>query len=232
MRKCVMKKITKPCKIEEDKCIFTEGVDYFKTGKNSIWGLGDKDTLRLLKKTKINGKWLNLAAGDGRYNLDLLKKADFVIASDIDKSALSKLWHNTPQQYRKKLNVKIFDITKRFPFENNSFDGVFCTGILHLFPREILQQIISEINRVLKLNGKVIIDFAADIKRTSPEGKPIIFGKEPLYSLTDAEPALKNLFKNYKIKMFKSEVVEDSEASNPPYTVNCKFVVLMGDKIM
>ena len=226
-----MDRITKPTKPKEDKYVFTEGIDYFATGKNSIWGIGDKDTLQLLKKTKIHGKWLNLAAGDGRYNLSLLEKADSVVTSDIDESALSKLWHNTPNQYQSKLKTKSFDITKKFPFEDKSFDGVFCTGTLHLFPNEILQKIISEIDRVLKPNGRVILDFATDIRRTSPSGKLITFGKEPLYTLEDAKKTLKNLFRNYQIELQDSEVVEDFEAANPPYTLNCKFVILIADKM-
>lgn len=225
-----MDKITKPTKPEEDKYIFTEGIDYFTTGKNSIWGIGDKDIIRLLKKIQIRGKWLNLAAGDGRYNLSLLEKADFVAVSDIDESALSKLWQNTPKEYKSKLKTEAFDITKKFPFENKSFDGVFCTGTLHLFPKEVLQQIISEIDRVLKPNGRVVIDFATDIRRTSPSGKPITFGKEPLYTLETAKITLKELFKNYHIEMHESEVVEDFEAANPPYILNCKFVILIADK--
>ncbi|MBU1205279.1 MAG: class I SAM-dependent methyltransferase [Nanoarchaeota archaeon] len=225
-----MEKVTKPCQPEEEKHIFSRGIDYFKTGKVSIWGLGDKNTLQLLKKIEIHGKWLNLAAGDGRYNLNLLEKADFVVASDIDESALSKLWHNTPEEYRAKLDTKLFDITKKFPFENNSFDGVFCTGTLHLFPKEILQKIIFEIDRILKSNGRVIIDFATDVKRTSPDGKLVTFGKEPSYTLKDAKSTLKKLFKNYKIKMYDSGVVEDFEAANLPYTLNCRFVILIVDK--
>jgi len=44
--------------------------------------------------------------------LNLLKKADFVIASDIDESALSKLEQNTPDKLKQKLRTKVFDITK------------------------------------------------------------------------------------------------------------------------
>jgi len=151
-----MKRATKLCIPEEDKYIFTEGIDYSKTGETSIWGPGDEDTLRLLKNTEIHGKWLNLAAGDWGYTSNLLKKADFVIASDIDESALNKLWQNTPKRYVKKLETKVFNITKSFPFENNEFDGVFCTGTLHLFPKNILQIIFLEINRVLKPHGRII----------------------------------------------------------------------------
>lgn len=225
-----MNKITIPHKQEENQYIFTKGINYFKTNKTSIWGKGDKDTLEFLKRTEMHGKWLNIAAGDGRYNLNLLKKADFVVASDIDESALSKLQHNTPQKYREKLDTKVFDITKKFPFENNSFDGIFCTGTLHLFPKEVLQQIIFEIDRILKLGGKIIIDFATDIKRISPSGKLITFGKEPLYTLNDAKRILKNFFSNYQTQMYESEVAEHSESANPPYILNCKFIILIADK--
>src|SRR3989344_6239278 len=176
-----MKKITKPHEPDEEKHIFTEGIDYSKTDKTSIWGTGDKGTLELLKKTGIIGKWLNLAAGDGRYNLNLLEKADFVVASDIDESALNKLWQNTPDDFKTKLQTKVFDITKKFPFENNSFDGMFCTGTLHLFPKEILRQIFSEIDRILKPSGRILIDFATDIKRILPNGKLYIRKSEPQY---------------------------------------------------
>ena len=101
-----MKKITKPHEPDEEKHIFTEGIDYSKTDKTSIWGTGDKGTLELLKKTGIIGKWLNLAAGDGRYNSNLLEKADFVIASDIDENALAKLWQNTSDKCKEKLETK------------------------------------------------------------------------------------------------------------------------------
>lgn len=225
-----MKKITKPREPEEDRYIFTEGIDYSKTGKTSIWGLGDKDTLELLKNTEVRGKWLNLAAGDWGYTSNLLKKADFVVASDIDESALNKLWQNTPKQYVEKLETKVFNITKRFPFENNEFDGVFCTGTLHLFPKDILQTIFLEINRVLKPHGKIIIDFATDIKRVLRNGKLVTFGKEPLYTLEEAKTILKKLFKNYKIKMLKSEVPEYLTRTKPPYKFSSKFILLVADK--
>ncbi|MDP2934793.1 MAG: class I SAM-dependent methyltransferase [bacterium] len=225
-----MRKITKPCESKESKYIFSEGINYFKTGNISIWGSGDKKTLDVLKRIKIKGKWLNLAAGDGRYNLYLLKKVDFVIVSDIDKGALSKLWHTTPLKYRHKLDTKIFDINNKFPFHDNLFDGVFCTGVLHLFPKKILRKIVSEIDRILKPKGRVIIDFATNIKRTLPNGKLLVFDSEPLYSLSEAKEILKKLFKNYRIKMYESKFVEDVKKSNPPYVMNCKFIILIADK--
>lgn len=76
----------------------------------------------------------------------------------------------------------------------------------------------------------MIIDFATDIKRTSPSGKSITFGKEPLYTIEDAKKILKDLFRNYQTEIHDSEVIEDFEAANPPYTLNCKFIILIADK--
>ncbi len=222
---------TKPREPEEEKFIFTEGIDYSKTEKTSIWGTGDKDTLELLKKIDINGKWLNLAAGDGRYNLNLLEKADFVVASDIDESALNKSEQNTPDKFKQKLQTEVFDITKKFPFENESFDGVFCTGTLHLFPEEILRQIFSEIDRILKPHGRILIDFATDIKRILPDGKFHIRKSEPQYKLDEAAKFLKELLKNYKVQIVESEVPEEEiKTRGFVYKFSCKFILLVADK--
>ncbi len=225
-----MKKITNSREAKEEKYIFTEEINYFETNKSSIWGIEEKDTLRLLNKTEINGRWLNLAAGDGRFNLQLLKKADNVVASDIDESALSKLWFITPEEYKSKLHAAVFNITQRFPFEDNSFDGVFCTGTLHVFPNEILRSIFCEIDRILKTHGKVFIDFATDIKRVLPDGK-IYIRKYPQYKLKEAEEILRKSLKNYETEFYESEVSEEEiKEKNFSYKFSCKFIILIAEK--
>ncbi len=224
-------KTTKPREPEEEKFIFTEGIDYSKTEKTSIWGTGDKDTLELLEKIKISGKWLNLAAGDGRYNLNLLEKADFVVTSDIDESALNKLEQNTADRFKQKLQTKVFDITKKFPFKKESFDGVFCTGTLHLFPKEILRRIFSEIDRILKAHGRILIDFATDVKRIFPDGRFYIRKPEPQYKLEDAAEFLKELLKNYEVQIVESGVPEEEiKTRGFVYRFSCKFILLVADK--
>ncbi|MCL4387240.1 MAG: class I SAM-dependent methyltransferase [Patescibacteria group bacterium] len=160
----------------------------------------------------------------------MLKKADHVFASDIDKSALVKLRDYTPPKFRNKLTIKDFDITKKFPFKDSSFDGVFCTGTLHLFPEKVLRKIITEIDRVLKSNGRVLIDFATDIKRIDTNGKLIIFGKEPLYRLQHAKKVLKENFKNYKLNIYEAKIEGTFQGANPPYKLNCNFIILIADR--
>lgn len=211
--------------------IFTEEIDYSRTGKISIWGTGDKGTLELLEKEEIRGRWLNLAAGDGRYNLSLLEKADLVVASDIDEGALSKLYNTTPENYRSKLEIKVFNITEPFPFDDDSFDGIFSAGVLHLFPTDVFRKISYEMDRILRPKGKVIIDFSTDIKRVSPDGKPVVFGDEPQYTSDQAKELLKKVFKGYKVRMQESQVPEEEyKDANPPYKFSSKAVLLVAVK--
>jgi len=227
-----MEKITKPCSVDEKRCILTENINYFETGKQSIWGKGDKETLKLLNKEQLKGDWLNLAAGDGRYNLILLKKANSVTITDIDASAISKLYHYTPEKYKPKLKSEVFNIIDKFPFKDNSFDGVFNTGTLHLFPSKIARNIFKEIERVLKPNGKVIIDFAVDAKRIKlADGTPYIIERRNDYTLTDGKIFLKNIFKNYEFKIIESKpIVEIMKEANPAYKLECKFLLLVAKK--
>lgn len=226
-----MRKIAKLRKPEQDKYIYSEGIDYLKTGSISIWGAGDKKTLDILRTAEIHGKWLNLAAGDGRYNLYLLGKADAVVASDVDESALSKLWNNTPKPYQPKLETAVVDITKKIPYKNNSFDGVFCAGTLYLFPKTVLEGIIEEMDRVLRKGGKIILDFATDITRIRLDGKPYLIKGEPKYTLNAAKTTLRELFHNYRIKMYESSIPEEVlPEANPPYKFKSNFILLVAEK--
>jgi SAM-dependent methyltransferase len=212
------------------KYVFTENIDYQVTGKDSIWGKGDKDTLRLLTALDISGKWLNLAAGDGRYNKLLLTKAQMVVAADIDERALAKLKENTPDDLKGKLHTRTFNLLNAFPFADRQFDGVFCTGTLHLFPEKILTKILLEIDRVLKPDGTVIIDFATDIKKVLPNGKPYVL-KRIQYTAEEAMLIIRKLLKGYKLKIIQSKVPEEVvRIGDILYTFSCNYLLVVGKK--
>ncbi|MFH0922762.1 MAG: class I SAM-dependent methyltransferase [Candidatus Micrarchaeota archaeon] len=198
---------------------------------SSVWGKGDEKTIALFKKHDLRGRWLNLAAGDGRYNLFLLQKADSVTVADIDKRALNKLLRAAPEKYRSKLQLSAFDLTKRFPFDKHSFEGVFCTGALHLFQPEVLRKIVAEIHRVLKSGGSVIIDFATDVRRVLPDGSLYFHDNEPRYDLHTADTLLRKLFKDYDLKIIRSRVSnENVNTGDLEYVFNCNFLLLNGKK--
>jgi len=215
----------------ENAFIYTDGVDYTKTTKDSIWGTEEKSTADLMDKLEITGKWLNLCAGDGRFNNRLLNKADEVTAVDIDEGALEKLIDITPEQLRKKLKTVKINVVEPFLFGDNTFDGIFCVGTLHLFPKPIFNEIFNEMDRVLKPGGLIVIDFAADIKRTYPDGSLWQVKNEPNYTIDEAAKFLEDVFKGYKIKLIIDKSgPEEVILSNKSYMFSCNFVLLNGTK--
>jgi SAM-dependent methyltransferase len=217
---------------KEDEYIYTDGVDYAETSDDSIWGTEETITAKLLGQTNMAGAWLNLCAGDGRFNNHLLARADSVTAADIDESALEKLARITPQNLKSKLIVKVVNVVEPLPFMNSTFNGIFCSGTLHLFPREIFKKIVIEMDRVLKADGQIIIDFATDIKRIYPDGSLWIVENEPNYSLDEARTLLQDSFPGYELQ---TEVgvsePEDVTLNDRTYTFSCNFILLKARKV-
>ncbi len=194
----------------------------------SVWGKGDKITLKILKSLEIKGKWLDLAAGDGRYVPELLEKADKMVVSDIDKAALKKLMSAVPKEKKHKVKSKIFELTKKFPFKDRSFDGVFCTGALHLFSQAKLRSIFSEIYRILKPNGMLIADFATDIKRVK-DGRQL--KDKNNYSTASAMKLLAQFMKDYGVKIYRSSFSDNlSAVQKYGWSVKGNFILFVARK--
>lgn len=66
-----------------------------------LWGHGDELTLKILDEIRISGKWLNLAAGDGRYMKELLKKVESITAAYINEKYLRTLMKRIPEGEKK-----------------------------------------------------------------------------------------------------------------------------------
>lgn len=149
------------------------------------------------------------------------------MACDIDKSSLSKLWHLTPKNLRKNLSVQQFNINNTFPHPSSFFDIVFCTGVLHLFSeKDLNNHIFPEFRRVLKKSGRVILDFAYDIKRIHPNGKMhYAYPGEKIYTKPEAEKLIKRNFPKVK-KMIFSFVHDDlTKTTGLGYDFSCGFLV-------
>lgn len=196
----------------------------------SKWGEEEKETIQAIEKIAFKGRILNIAAGDGRFNEELLKLADEVVAVDINEEELKELEEKCPKELKDKLNIKSMDITKRFPFEENTFDGIFCTGTLHLFDVETIKTILKEIKRILKNNGKILLDFATDISRLDSNNNLVVFDNEGNYTVEQAiklfENNLKNFIINIEVASFKEENLEERTGYN---SIDGKFLIISGE---
>lgn len=218
-------------KTDEANHIFTEGIDYLTTGKDSIWGAGDKETLEELKSVVFRGRWLNLAAGDGRYNNLILAQASEVVATDIDQSALAKLEITTPDNLRGKLKTRRMNLLDKFPFGDGSFNGVFCAGTLHLFPRERIEDVFREVKRILDKSGEVFIDFATDISRLLPDGKQRDKTNETSYTTEEAESMFRENFGDFNLKITRHKVPDETVTIGElSYVFSCNYILVRGRK--
>ena len=198
----------------------------------SKWGEEELETLHAIKNMNLTGNVLNIAAGDGRFNNHLLKLATSVTAVDIDEDELKALACNCPLDLKHKLKTVVADITKTLPFNDATFDAIFCTGTLHLFDRDQLSEILSEIRRVLKSGGKIVLDFATDITRLDKNGNRVYFEKEGNYTFEEG----KNLFEKQleefllDIKVGTFEEINLEEESTAYQSIVGKFLIICGKK--
>lgn len=163
-----------------DKQIFSEGIDYLKKGKQSIWKDPNPLTSKKadgffgsqihLHRLGINGQTqpgilADLGGGDGRYKSILENFADRIIELDIDPSALLKIKRDT--EVNEPISLVQANLVEPLPFKTGSVGGVFSAGILHLFSSDSFREIANEINRILEPNGGMFLEFRIDIKQNN-----------------------------------------------------------------
>lgn len=114
------------------------------------------DLIEIGSKTRI----LDVATGTGMYLIESLKRGGVGYGVDISKNML--------EQFKKKINQikikgKIKDIkegdAEQLSFQPDFFDVVICIGLFDYYPLKGVRKFLKEIRRVLKRNGKLIVDF-------------------------------------------------------------------------
>ena len=111
-----------------------------------------KEILKEIKNRGIDLSSMNvleLGAGEGGYSLIFKENAKSFTVSDIDKP---KIFENDSS-----LNYKKVDVTKKFPFKDNTFDFIFsCSLIEHIKDPRVM---LKEARRVLDKNGYLYLSF-------------------------------------------------------------------------
>ena len=150
-----------------------------------------------LKKGKI--------IGIDRYNLKYDKLKSEIIGKikiNFFGNTLKNAKHNAIiENVDKKCNFFIKDITKTLDFDTSFFDIILTSQVLYCIPKGKLEEVLSEVDRILKKNGKIIFF----------ETKSFLN-----WNLEDIKSYFEN--KNYKIKILKT-------------TEYKKFHILYGQKL-
>ena len=111
-----------------------------------------EDFLNFLSENSINSEILDFGCGDGYYIEKVIKfNPKKITGIDISEVAINDANKNAKDLG---LNVEYkVDNCEKTSFENNSFDIVYGTGILHHLQ---IDKCLDEINRVLKSNGNLL----------------------------------------------------------------------------
>lgn len=108
--------------------------------------------LPILKKSDIV---LDLGSHAGEHAFKAAGKVNKLIGLDIDRRLISQAKNEAKRLNLHNLKFKYHDLEKKLPFKSNTFTTVLFFAVLeHLKNRD---HILSEINRVLKPKGKLLI---------------------------------------------------------------------------
>lgn len=122
--------------------------DNYDVQPNILVEIEERATLKLLQKIS-KGKALDLCCGTGRYTEILNKLGHVVVGIDQSRAMLAHAKKKSP-----KTKFICADINN-IPVDDSSFDLVICSlALTHL---RSISKVFSEISRVLKPKGKVVI---------------------------------------------------------------------------
>lgn len=111
-----------------------------------------EEILKELRKRKIslsNMKVLELAVGTGGYSPVFKKASKELIINDMGEPHILNKYPN--------IKFKVFDVNKKWPFGDDSFDFIFCCSLIEHV--ENPKKMFSEIRRTLKKSGYLYLSF-------------------------------------------------------------------------
>lgn len=132
----------------------------------------DYPSLELVRLEKIffqkpRGKLLEYGFGSGCNTLHLLKKKYNVVALDVAKNAIIK-FKKKNKKYKKISFVLLDPKLKKLPFKSKTFDFIVAMSVLSLLgTKKRVVSLLKEFDRILKLNGKLILDINANSSNVS-----------------------------------------------------------------
>ena len=158
----------------------------------------NKDFLSFLEKNAKNSEILDYGCGVGSSIEKVIKfNPKKIVGIDISEVSINKA-KKTAEKKDVQIDFKV-DNCEKTKFENNTFDIVYGSGILHHLQ---LKQCLDEIHRILKVDGKIIFieplgtnPFINLYRKLTPKSRSI-----------DEHPLLKDDFKYIEEKFGESEI--------------------------
>lgn len=183
----------------------------------------EKRILFKLINPRKNEVALDVGCGTGIISIKMAKRGAKIYGLDISAKMIEKF-----KEKIKKQNFKNFKELRvwsmgRLPYKSKFFDIITCCGVMDHYPINFAKKCLIEMKRVLKNNGRIVIDFPnekSDLIREYVKAEPTLH----LYS----EKSLKNMIKSSSLEiadikkvgmgiqfLLKPHLVGTSPGSNP-----------------
>ena len=155
----------------------------------------------------VNSEIIDLGCGvTGNNTLYLLENNKKVLSCDFAEEAL-----NVIQKHISNAKTICFDMAETFPFSDNYTQLIIADLSIHYFLKEVTENIINEIKRVLKPNGYLIFRVnstnSTEYKKLQEQGKEKIedkfFFSKGIKKRFFDENDLKEFFKDWEIEYMK-----------------------------
>lgn len=192
------------------------------TGERFILGqvTGDIETEHLQRYNMVrdvvkNKNVLDAACGEGYGSFILSKFAKFITGIDISQEAVE---YAKSKYIRDNLEYRCASITK-LPFENNTIDVVISFETIEHVDAVMQKQFLSEISRVLKPNGIMIMSSPDKLTYSDIPNYKNPYHVHELY-VNQFKKLIEKYFKNVKlfyqgITKMKLGIIKDSNNSYP-----------------
>jgi len=196
----------------------------YDTDENPLIYLEEKVVLKLIDKVK-NKKVLDVGCGTGRISIKLLKKGAKVFGIDVSNKMLQKARDKT-KKYRDRCEFKIASLYK-IPYKKQDFDFVICSLVLSHIKN--LDKAISEMSRVLKRNGIMIISDLHPYAILQGAATTFFRGKK-MYRIKNYVYLFEDLFKSFRKNKLKIVDVKELKLTKNLWMCISNYVKNMGEK--
>lgn len=114
---------------------------------------------RALRTNKQEEIYIDLGIGSGRFSKILLRNNKSVVGLDFSKEMIEVAKGKLKPFLRSgQIGFEIYDLNKPLPYPDNTFDGAICVRVIKYVKN--WKKLISEINRVLKPEGVLILEIS------------------------------------------------------------------------
>jgi len=129
----------------------------FVTASRAYYAAVSADAYRELADVTASARILDVATGTGRVALALSKTGAFVIGADLTPEMLGVASRRARDSKATRICFHVAN-ARSLPFQDHQFDVVLAVRFLHLFPLEDQRYFLSEMARVVKPDGRIIVE--------------------------------------------------------------------------